>query len=174
MERIYRRTIQKDINDPDNHGGAVSHPELNILECKVKWAIRSITSNKASGGDQIPAELFKILKNDGVKMLHSTCQQIWKTQKWPQNWKSLVFIPVPKKGNAKECSDYCTIALVSHASWVILKIIQARFLGNFFKRWEYQTTLCACWETCMRDKKQQLLGWCKGNYGFALVNFAIW
>ena len=89
---------------------------VDILECEVKWALGSIAMNKISGGDGIPAELFKILKNDGVKMLHSTCQQIWKTQKWPQNWKRLVFIPVPKKGNAKECSDYCTIALVSHAS----------------------------------------------------------
>ena len=100
--------------------------EPDILECKVKWALRSITTNKASGSDGIPVELFQILKDDAVKVLHSICQQIWKTQHWPQDWKKSVFIPIPKKGNAKECSDYWTIALISHTSKVMLKILQAR------------------------------------------------
>ena len=101
--------------------------EPDILECEVKWALESITTNKASGGDGIPVELFQILKDDAVKVLHSTCQQIWKTQQWPQDWKRSVFIPVSKKGNAKECSNYCTIALISHANKVMLKILQAKF-----------------------------------------------
>ena len=100
--------------------------EPDILECEVKWALGSITMNKASGGDGIPVDLFRILKDDDVKVLHSICQQIWKTQHWPQDWKSSVFIPIPKKGNAKECSNGCTIALISHASKVMLKIFQAR------------------------------------------------
>ena len=100
--------------------------EPDILECEVKWASESITMNKASGGDGIPVELFQILKNDAVKVLHSICQQIWKTQQWPQDWKRSVFISIPKKGNAKECSNYHTIALISHASKVMLKILQAR------------------------------------------------
>ena len=100
--------------------------EPDILECEVKWALESITMNKASGGDGIPVELFQILKDDAVKVLHSICQQIWKTQQWPQDWKRSVFIPIPKKGNAKECSDYHTIALISHTSKVMLKILQAR------------------------------------------------
>ena len=99
---------------------------LDILECEVKWALESITMNKASGGDGIPVELFQILKDDAVKVLHSICQQIWKPQQWPQNWKRLVFIPIPKKGNAKECSNYCTIVFISHASKVMFKILQAR------------------------------------------------
>ena len=99
--------------------------EPDILECEVKWALGSITTNKASGGDGIPAELFQILKDDPVKVLHSICQQIWKTQQWPQDWKRSVFFPIPKKGNAKECSNYCTIALISNASKVMLKILQA-------------------------------------------------
>ena len=103
----------------------VTHLESDILECKVKWALGSITTNKASGGDGIPAELFQILKDDAVKVLHSICQQIWKTQQWPQDWKRSVFIPIPKKGNAKECSNYRKIALISHASKVVLKILQA-------------------------------------------------
>ena len=101
--------------------------EPDILECEVKWALGSITRNKASGGNRIPVELFQILKDDAVKVLHSTCQQIWKTQQWPQDWKRSVFIPILKTGNAKECSNYCTIALISHASKVMLKILQARF-----------------------------------------------
>ena len=105
----------------------ITHPEQDILECEVKGALGSITMNKASGGDGIPVELFKILKDDAVKVLHSICQQTWKTQQWPQDWKRSVFIPVPKKGNAKECSNYWTIVLISHASKVMLKILQARF-----------------------------------------------
>ena len=104
----------------------IIHLEPNILECEVKWALGSITTNKASGGDGIPAELFQILKDDAVKVLHFTCQQIWTTQHWTQDWKRSVFIPVPKKGNAKECSIYHTIALISHTSKVMLKIVQAR------------------------------------------------
>ena len=104
----------------------ITHLESDILECKVKWALGSITMNKATGGDEIPAELFQILKDNAVKVLHSICQQIWKTQQWPQDWKRSVFIPIPKKANAKECSNYCTITLISHASKVMLKILQAR------------------------------------------------
>ena len=112
--------------DPDNHDGVITHLEPDILECQVKWALESITMNKASGGDGIPVELFQILKDDAMKVLHSICQQIWKTQQWPRDWKRSVFIPIPKKGNAKECSNYCTIAFISHASKVMLKILQAR------------------------------------------------
>ena len=104
----------------------ITHLELDILECKVKWALGSITTNKAIGGDGVPVELFEILKDDAVKVLHSICPQMWKTQQWPQDWKRSVFIPIPKKGNAKECSNYHTIALISHASKVMLKIPQAR------------------------------------------------
>ena len=113
---------KKGLNDLDNHNTVVTHLQPDILECEVKQALGSITTNKASGGDGIPVELFQILK-DAVKVLHSVCQQIWITQQWPQDWKSSVFIPVPKKGNAKECSNYCTIALISHAGRVILKIL---------------------------------------------------
>ena len=105
----------------------IIHLEPDILECKVKWALGSITTNKASGSDGIPAELLQILKDDAGKVLHSICQQIWKTQQWPRDWKRSVFIPIPKKGNAKECSDYHTIALISHTSKVMIKILQARF-----------------------------------------------
>ena len=104
----------------------ITHLEPDILECEVKWALGSITMNKASGSDGIPAELFKILKDDAVKVLQSICQQIWKTQQWPQDWKRSVFIPIPKKGNAKECSNYHTFALISHTSKVMVKILQAR------------------------------------------------
>ena len=104
----------------------MTHVEPDILECEVKWALECITMNKASGGDGIPVELFQILKDDAVKMLHSVCQKIWKAQQWPQDWKRSVFIPIPKKGNAEECSNYCKIALISHASKVMLKILQAR------------------------------------------------
>ena len=100
--------------------------ESDILECEVKWALESITMNKSAGGDEIPVELFQILKDDAVKVLHSVCQQIWKAQQWPQDWKRSVFILISKKGNAKNCSNYCTIALISHASKVMLKILQAR------------------------------------------------
>ena len=99
----------------DNHDGVITHLEPDNLEFEVKWALGSITMNKASGGDGIPAELFQVLKDDAVKLLHSICQQIWKTQQWPQDWKRLVFTPIPKKGSAKECSNYCTTALIAHA-----------------------------------------------------------
>ena len=110
-----------------------THLESDILECEVKWALESITVNKASGGKGIPAELFQILKDDAVKVLYSVCQQIWSTQQWPQDWKRTIFIAIPKKGNAKECSNYHTIALISHASKVMLKILQAR-LQMFMNR----------------------------------------
>jgi len=122
-EELYK----KDLHDPDNHDGVITHLEPDILECEVRWALGNISMNKASGGDKIPVELFQILKNDAVKVLHSICQQVWKTQQWPQDWKRSVFIPIPKKGNVKECSNYCTIALISHTSKVMLKILQARF-----------------------------------------------
>ena len=115
-----------EIHDPDNHDGMITQLEPDILVCEVKRTLGSITTNKASGGDGIPVELFQIRKDDTVKVLHSMCQQIWKTQQWPQDWKRSVFIPIPKKGNAKECSNYCKIALISHASKVMLKILQAR------------------------------------------------
>ena len=117
---------KRDLHDSDNHDGVITHVEPHILECEVKWALGSITMNKASGGDGIPVELFQILKDDAVKVLHSICQQSWKTQQWPQDWKRSVFTPIPKKGNAKECSSYCTIALISQASKVMFKILQAR------------------------------------------------
>ena len=121
-EELYK----KDLHDPDNHDGVIIQLEPDILECEVKWALESITMNKASRCDGIPAELFQILKDDAVKVLHSICEQIWKTQKWPRDWKRSVFIPIPKKGNAKEYSNYRTIALISHSSKVMLKILQAR------------------------------------------------
>ena len=124
---------QKDPFDPDNHYGVITHLEPDILECEVKWALGSITMNKASGGDGIPDELFQILKGDVAKVLHSICQQIWKTQQWPQDWKKSVFIPIPKKGNAKECSNYHTIVLILHDSKVMLKILQAR-LQQYMKQ----------------------------------------
>ena len=122
----YTELYKKDLYYPDNHDGVITHLEPDILECEVKWTLGSITTNKASGGDGIPVELFQILKDDAVKVLHSIYQQIWKTQQWPQEWKRSVFIPIPKKGNAKECSNYRTVALISHASKVMLKILQAR------------------------------------------------
>ena len=121
-EELYK----KGLNDPDNHNGVVTHLEPDILECEIKWALGSCTTNKASGGDGIPAELFQILEDDAVKVLHLICQQIWKTQQWPQDWKRSVFVSTPKKGNGKECSNYCTITLISHTSKVTLKILQAR------------------------------------------------
>ena len=121
-EELYK----KDPHDPYNHNGVKSPLEPDILECKVKWALGSITMNKVSGGGGIPVELSQILKDDAVKVLHSICQQIWKTQQRPQDWKRSVFIPISKKGNAKECSNYCTNRLISHASKLMLKILQAR------------------------------------------------
>ena len=211
-EELYK----KDLHDPGNHNGVITHLEPDILECEVKWALESITMNKASGGDGIPVELFPILKDDAVKVLHSICRQIWKTQQWPQDCKRSVFIPIPKKCNAKECSKYHTIVLISHTSKVMLKILQARLqqyvnrklpdfqagirkgrgtrdqianirwiikkarkfqkniyfcfidyakalpvwitinCGEVWKRWEYQTTWPASWETYLQVRKQQL------------------
>ena len=124
MARIHRKI--KDCYDPDNPNGVITHLEPDILECEAKWALGSITMNKASGCDGIPVELFQILKDDAVKVLHSIYQQIWKTQQWPEDWKRSVFIPISKKDNPKKCSNYRTIALISHASKVMLKILQAR------------------------------------------------
>ena len=118
-EELYK----KDLHNPDNHNSVFTHLEPDILECEVKWAI---TTNKDRGCDGIPVELFQILKDNAVKVLHSTCQQIWKTQQWPQDWKRSVFIPIPKKGNPKECSSYRTTVLISHASKIMLKILQAK------------------------------------------------
>ena len=120
IEKLYK----KDLHDPDNHNGVITDLESDILEYEVKWALGSISMNKASGGDGIPVELSRILKD--VKVLHSICQQIWKTQQWPHDWKRSIFIPIPKKGKAKECSNYCTVALISHTSKVMLKILQAQ------------------------------------------------
>ena len=122
----YTELYKKDLHNPDNHNGVITNLEPDILECKVKRVLGSVTTNKASGGDGIPVELFQILKDDAVKVLRSLCQQIWKTQQWPWDWKRSVFIPIPKKGNAKECSNYHTVALISHASKIMLKILQAR------------------------------------------------
>ena len=121
-EELYK----KDLHNPDNHDGVITDLEPDILECELKLALGSITINKASGGDGIPVELFQIMKDDAVKVLHSICQKIWKTQQWPEDWKRSVFIPIPKKGNAKDCSNYHTIALISHTSKVMLKILQTR------------------------------------------------
>ena len=121
-EELYKKIL----HDQDNHDGVITHLQPNILECEVKWTLGSITMNKASGGDGIPVELFQILNDDAIKVLHSTCQPIWKTQQWPQDWKRTVFIPISKKGISKECSNYCTIALISHAIKVMLKTLQAR------------------------------------------------
>ena len=123
-EELYK----KDLHDTDNHDGVITHLEPDILECEVKWTLGSISMNKASGGNGIPIELFQVLKDDAGKVLHSICQQIWNIQQWARDWKRSIFIPVPKKGNAKECSNYRTIALISHASKVMLKILKTRFL----------------------------------------------
>ena len=126
MARIHRELHKKYLHDPDNHDGVITHLEPDILECEVKWTLGSITTNKASVGDGIPVELVQILKDDAVKILHSTCQQIWKTQQWPQDWKRSVFILILKKGNVKVCSNFSTIALILHASKIMLKILQVR------------------------------------------------
>ena len=142
--------------------------EPDILECEVKWALESITMNKASGGDGIPVELFQILKDDAVKELHSICQQIWKTQQWPQHWKRSVFIPIPKKGNAKECANYHTIALVSHVSKVMFKILQARLqqymkqkLPDFQARHQIQNI---CWTIEKTREFQKNIYFCIIDY----------
>ena len=121
-EELYK----KDLHDPDNRNSVITHLQPDILEWEVKWALGSITTNKVSGGDGIPVELFQMLKDDAGKVLHSICQQTWKIQQWSQDWKRSVFIPIPKKGNAKKCSNYCTIALISHTSKAVLKILQVR------------------------------------------------
>ena len=121
-EELYKNGL----NDSDNHNSMVTHLELDILDFEVKWSLGSTAMNKASGGDEIAVELFQILKDEAVKVLHSVCQQIWKTQQWLQDWKTSIFIPIPKKGNAKEYSNYCTIVLISHASKVMFKILQGK------------------------------------------------
>ena len=126
QQKYTEELYKTDLHDPDNYDGVVTHLEPDILECKIKWALGSISMNKASGGHGILVELFQILKDDAVKVLHSICQQIWKTQQWPQDWKLSVFIPIPKKDNTKESSNCHTIALISHASKVMLKVLQAR------------------------------------------------
>ena len=135
-EELYK----KGLHDPNNHDGVITHLEPDILECEVKWALGSITVNKASGGDRIPVELFQILKDDAVKMLPSIYPQIWKTQQWAQDWKKSVFIPITKKSNSKECSKYCTITIISHTTKVMLKIIQARL-----KQYMKCTSRCSSW-----------------------------
>ena len=127
VAHAYKNHTKKDIHDPDHHDGVITHLEPDILECEVKWALESITMNKASGGDGIPVELFQILKDDVVKVLHSICQQIWTTQQWPQDWKRSVFIPIAKKGNAKGCSNYHTIALTSYTGKVMVKFSKRGF-----------------------------------------------
>ena len=141
-EELYKKIFT------DNHNGVLTHLEPDILECEVKWALGSISTNKARGGNGIPVELFQILKDDAVKALHSICQKIWKTQQWPQDWKRSVFIPIPKKGNAKECSNYRTIALISHASKAMLKILQAR-LQQYVNREFPDVTAGSSWFTVL-------------------------
>ena len=137
----YTELYKKDLHDSDNHDGVFTHLEPDILKCEDKQALRSITTDKASEGNGIPVELFQILKDDVVKVLNSICQQICKTQQWPQDWKMSFIIPIPKKHNAKECSNYCTIALISHGSKVILKILQAR-LQQYVDR---ESSGCSSW-----------------------------
>ena len=152
----YTELYKKDLNDPDNHDDGITHLEPDLLECEVTWALGSITMNKASGDDGILVELFQILKDDAIKVLHSVCQSHWKSQQWPQNWKRSVFIPIPKKGNAKECSNYCTVVLISHASKSMFKIVQARLQqymnpelpdvqAGFRKRGTRDKIVSICW-----------------------------
>ena len=138
MARIHRKLCKKDLHDLDKHDGVITHLEPGILECEVKWALGSITMNKAGGGDGSPVELFQILKDDAVKVLHSICQKIWKTLQWPQDCISSVFILILKTGNANECSNYCTIALISHTSKVMLKILQARLQQILLEKCKYR------------------------------------
>ena len=135
-EEYTEALYKKDLSDPDNCDGVITHLEPDILECEVKWALESITTHQPSGGDGIPMELFPILKDDAVKEIHSRCQQIWKTQQWPQDWKRSVFIPIPKKGNAKEYSNYRTIALISHGSKVMLKILKPGFTSMWTENFQ--------------------------------------
>ena len=140
MARIHRKTAQKGLNDPDNHNGMITHLEPDILECEVKWALGSITINRTSGGDGIPAELFQILKGDAVKVQHSICRQIWKTQQWPQDWKRSVFILILKKDNVKECSNHHTTILISDTSNIMFKILHTRL-----QNCEPGTSRCSRW-----------------------------
>ena len=141
MERIHGRIAQKELNEPDYYNGVVSHPQLDILQYKVKRALRSTAANKVSGCDEIPAELFKSLKEDAIKVLCSLCQQIQKTEHGPQDWKRSIFIQIPKKGSTKECANHWTTALISHASKVMLKILHARLQHNG----EPGTSRCPSW-----------------------------
>ena len=136
MARTHRRTIQKTTSRPDNHDGMITHIEPDILECEVKQALGSITMKEASRGDGIPGELFWNLKDDALKMLHSICQQIWKTQQWPQDWKRSIFTPTPKKGDAKEGSNYHTITLIAHGSKVMLKFSKPGFSSTWTKNFQ--------------------------------------
>ena len=155
-EELYK----KDLHDPDNHDGVITNLDSDILECQVKWALGSITTNKASRGDGIPAELFQILKDNAVKVLHSICPQNWKTQQWPQDWKISIFIPIPKKGNAKECSHYSTIVLIPHASKVMRNSSKLGFNSTgiknfqmFKKRQRNQRSNCQHPLDCRKSKK---------------------
>ena len=152
MARIHQRTIQKGLNELDIHNHVATLLDQEILGCEVKWILGSITTNKASGGDEIPDELFQILKDDVVQMLHSICQQIWKIKQWPQDWKRSIFIPIPKKGNAKECSNYHIIVLISHASKVMLKILQAKL--QQYVNWELLDVQAEFWRG--RDTRDQV------------------
>ena len=140
VARIHRKTVQKGLNDPDNHNGMITHLEPDILECEVKWALGSITINRTSRGDGIPAELFQNLKGDAVKVLHSICRQIWKTQQWPQDWKRSFFILILKKDNVKECSNYHTTILISDTSNITFKILHTRL-----QKGEPGTSRCSRW-----------------------------
>ena len=171
-EELYKKEPQ----DPDNHDGVITDLEPDILECEVKWAFKSITMNKASGGDGIPVELFQILKDDAVKVLHSICRQIWKTQQLPQDWKRSVFIPVPKKDYAKKCSNYHTIALISHASKVMPKILQSLqqyvnhelpdLQAGFRKGRGTRDQIAICW---IMEKAREL----QKNIYFCFIDYAI-
>ena len=127
MARIHRRLYKKDLHDPDNHDGVITHLEPDILECEVKWALESITTDKVSGGDGIPVELFQILKDDAVKVLHSICQQIWKTQQWPQDWRKVSFHSNPKERQCQRMFNYHTTSVISHTSKIMLKIFKPGF-----------------------------------------------
>jgi len=159
-----KELYKKDLHDPDNHNGVITDLEPDILECKVKGALGSITTDKASGSDGIPAELFQILKDDAVKVLHSICQQIWRTQQWPRDWKRSVFIPIPKEGNAKECSNYCIITLISDASKVMLKVLQVRLQQTGSKLGKEYVKAIYChpaYLTYMQSTSCKMLGWMK-------------
>ena len=182
MARIHRRTVKKDLHDQDNHDGVITYLEPDILACEVKRALRSITKDKANGGEGILVEPFKILKVDTVKVLHSICQQIWKTQQWPQNWERSVFISIPKKGNIEECSNYHTIALFSHTSKVMLKILQSKLQqymnrelpyvqSGFRKGTETRNEIgCICWIIEKAREFQKTIYFCFIDYTKAFVS----